>query len=165
MKRRVERWGRGKGENIPVIKTKWLVVSKAEGWRAGVTWACRERGLIVMRPTFPCLVVTHLLSATPRPHPPCDILLSDSNSIFLHFPLLFIYTISLILSITMLLPVCASCLPVVNPITIYYCLLPLAKTRTNAVVVWDGLAFCDKQRFMSSLFIFFNHECESADAR
>lgn len=36
----------------------------------------------------------------------------------------------------------------VNPITIYYCLLPLAKARTNAIVVGDGLAFRDKQRYM-----------------
>lgn len=42
-------------------------------------------------------------------------------------------------------------LPVVNPVTIYHCLLPLAKAYTNAIVARRNLAFCDKQRFMSSL--------------
>ncbi len=102
-----------------------------------------------MRPTFPLLLVTLLLS--PSHH--LSFLLFRLHfsplTIFLRPPLLFIYTFCLCLSISVLFSVCASCLPVVNPITIYYCLLPLAKARTNAIVVGDSLAFCDKQRFMS----------------
>lgn len=77
------------------------------------------------------------------------------TALYLHFPPYSVYHCAL--------PCLRLCLPVVNPITIYYCLLPLAKARTNAIVVGDSLAFRDKQRFMSSLFIFFSHGCRSAD--
>lgn len=46
-------------------------------------------------------------------------------------------------------------LPLVKPYCYLLLSLAIGQTHTNAVVVGDSLAFCDKQRFMSSLFIFF----------
>lgn len=55
----------------------------------------------------------------PRHHPPplttSSFLLFSLH--FLHLPLLFIYTLSHVLSVRTPFPVCSSCLPVVNPVT------------------------------------------------
>lgn len=104
-----------------------------------------------MRPTFPLLVVALLLSPSHHPLPSFPLVQTPffSSNHFSPSPTaLYLHILPFFCLSVCLFPVCASCLPVVNPITIYYCLLPLARARTNAIVVGDGLAFCDKRRYM-----------------
>lgn len=101
-----------------------------------------------MRPTFPFLFIALLLSLLLS-----FILFKLQYFVLFYFPLLFIYTFFHFQSISVP-PVCTFCLSITNPVTIYRCLLPLAKARTNAISVGGNLAFCDKPRLMRSVFFF-----------
>lgn len=110
-----------------------------------------QRRLIVMRPTFP----THNPSGfTPTPLPP-PFISSSAVTISSPSPTVLCLLQSLFGRSLCFFVVVFLSFSVVNPITIYDFLLPLAKHATMSVVVEARLEFCDKQRFLSCLFILF----------
>lgn len=137
-----DRGGRGmrggegrKGENFLVIKTKWLVVSEAEGWGAGVTWACREgEGRSNSNETNLPSPRHHPRGLTP-PSPLAPPLLRRLHfsplTVFSPFPRCFLFTLSPFACLSLCFPPVYAWtrLPVVNTITIYYCLSPSARAH------------------------------------